>query len=139
MVTKLNITSPKVIEEAIVITGPSPLPFLKELPGTAGVPGAYEMVIVAGQRAYAEAYEYVYYISIAFGGVSIIAVCFLGDISPYGRSCRGISLLFQELSGYVRSVASSVNSIQDMSSFFLQQDIELAVRKSDAFSDHTIN
>ncbi|KAF3046268.1 hypothetical protein E8E11_000634 [Didymella keratinophila] len=83
MVTKLNITSPKVIEEAIVITGASLLPLLEELPGIKGVPGAYEAVVLAGQLAYAEAYKWVYYVSIAFGGVSILAACFLGDISKY--------------------------------------------------------
>jgi hypothetical protein len=83
MVTKLNITSPEIIEEAIVITGASLLPALKELPGIKDVPGAYELVVYAGQLAYAEAYKYVYYVSIAFGGVSIIAACFLGDISKY--------------------------------------------------------
>ncbi|KAL1641120.1 hypothetical protein SLS61_010193 [Didymella pomorum] len=61
MVTKLNITSPKVIEEAIVITGASLLPLLEELPGIKGVPGAYEAVVLAGQLAYAEAYKWVYY------------------------------------------------------------------------------
>ena len=83
MVTQLNITSPEIIGEAITITGASLLPALLELPGIKGVPGAYEMVVYAGQLAYAEAYKYVYYVSIAFGGVSIIAACFLGDISKY--------------------------------------------------------
>ncbi|KAF1933346.1 MFS general substrate transporter [Didymella exigua CBS 183.55] len=83
MVTKLNITSPKIIEEAIIITGASLLPLLEELPGIKGVPGAYEAVVFAGQLAYAEAYKYVYFVSIAFGGVGIIAACFLGDISKY--------------------------------------------------------
>ncbi|RYN26926.1 hypothetical protein AA0113_g7413 [Alternaria arborescens] len=83
MVTQLNITSPEIIGEAITITGASLLPALQELPGIKGVPGAYEMVVYAGQLAYAEAYKYVYYVSIAFGGVSIIAACFLGDISKY--------------------------------------------------------
>ena len=83
MVTKLNITSPEIIGEAIAITGGSLLPLLHELPGIKDVPGAYELVVYAGQLAYAEAYKYVYYVSIAFGGVSIIAACFLGDISKY--------------------------------------------------------
>ncbi|KAK3654672.1 hypothetical protein LTR56_003945 [Elasticomyces elasticus] len=83
MVTKLNITDPEIIKEAIGITGVSLLPLLEELPGIKGVPGAYELIVVAGQIAYAEAYKYVYYVSIAFGGVSIIAACFLGDISKY--------------------------------------------------------
>ncbi|KAH7068598.1 fungal trichothecene efflux pump [Paraphoma chrysanthemicola] len=83
MVTKLNITSPVIIGEAIAITGSSLLPLLEELPGIKGVPGAYELVVFAGQLAYAEAYKWVYYVSIAFGGVSILAACFLGDISKY--------------------------------------------------------
>lgn len=83
MIYKLNITSPVLIKEAIELTGASLLEGLKEIPGIAGVPGAYEMVVGAGQLAYAESYVYVYYVSIAFGAVSIIAACFLGDISKY--------------------------------------------------------
>ncbi|KAK4569575.1 hypothetical protein LTR86_003338 [Recurvomyces mirabilis] len=83
METKLNITSVAVITEAIQITGASLLPALQELPGIKGVPGAYELVVYAGQLAYAEAYKYVYYVSIAFGAVSIVAACFLGDIGKY--------------------------------------------------------
>ncbi|KAF9739472.1 trichothecene efflux pump, partial [Paraphaeosphaeria minitans] len=83
MVTKLDITDTAIIGEAIAITGGSLLPALHELPGIKDVPGAYELVVYAGQLAYAEAYQYVYYVSIAFGGVSIIAACFLGDISKY--------------------------------------------------------
>lgn len=83
MVTKLNITSPELISEAIELTGASLLENLHEIPGIAGVPGAYELVVAAGQMAYAEAYKYVYYVSIAFGAVSIVAACFLGDISKY--------------------------------------------------------
>lgn len=83
MIYKLNITSPELIGEAIKLTGASLLTELKEIPGIAGVPGAYEMVVAAGQMAYAESYVYVYYVSIAFGAVSIIAACFLGDISKY--------------------------------------------------------
>jgi Fungal trichothecene efflux pump (TRI12). len=40
-------------------------------------------VVGAGQIAYAEGYKWVYYVSIAFGGVSIVAACFLGDIQKY--------------------------------------------------------
>lgn len=39
--------------------------------------------VYAGQVAYSDAYKYVYLVSIAFGGVSIIAALFLGDISKY--------------------------------------------------------
>lgn len=83
MVTKLNITSPELIGEAIELTGASLLENLNEIPGIGGVPGAYELVVAAGQMAYAEAYKYVYYVSIAFGAISILAACFLGDISKY--------------------------------------------------------
>ena len=83
MVTKLNITSPLLIKEAIELTGASLLEELNMIPGIGGVPGAHELVVAAGQIAYAEAYKYVYYVSIAFGTISIIAACFLGDISKY--------------------------------------------------------
>ncbi|KAG9669328.1 MFS multidrug transporter-like protein, partial [Aureobasidium melanogenum] len=83
MIYKLNITSPAIIKAAIELTGASLLPELQTLPGIKGVPGAYEMVVIAGRVAYAEAYKYVYYVSIAFGAVSIIAACFLGDINKY--------------------------------------------------------
>ena len=83
MVLKLNITNPLLIKEAIELTGASLLPLLEEIPGIHGVPGAYEAVVLAGQMAYAEAYKYVYYVSIAFGGISILAACFLGNIDQF--------------------------------------------------------
>ena len=83
MATVLKITNETVIIEAIGLTGASLLPAIKELEGIKGVPGAYEAVVLAGQIAYAEAYKYVYYVSIAFGLISIVAACFLGDISKY--------------------------------------------------------
>jgi hypothetical protein len=49
----------------------------------AKVPGGYEMIVGAGRLAFAEAYKQVYYTSIAFGGVSILAACFLGDITRF--------------------------------------------------------
>jgi len=83
MELKLNITDPELIGEAIALTGASLLQDLKVIPGIADVPGAYELVVAAGQLAYAEAYKYVYYVSIAFGAISVIAACFLGDINKY--------------------------------------------------------
>ncbi|TKA79621.1 hypothetical protein B0A49_00968, partial [Cryomyces minteri] len=56
MALKLNITSPALIGEAIVLTGASLLEELNTIPGIKGVPGAYEAVVLAGQIAYAEAY-----------------------------------------------------------------------------------
>ncbi|KAI9655540.1 MAG: hypothetical protein M1821_005333 [Bathelium mastoideum] len=82
MEVKLNITSPEVIKEAITLTGASLLEEMKMLPGLEN-PLAWDAVVAAGQLAYAEAYKWVYYVSIAFGGISIIAACFLGDITQY--------------------------------------------------------
>ncbi|KAF1348687.1 major facilitator superfamily domain-containing protein [Delphinella strobiligena] len=83
MELKLNITSVKLIGEVIELTGASLLDPIAELPGIKGVPGAYEAVVLAGQIAFADAYKWVYYVSIAFGGISIIAACFLGNINDY--------------------------------------------------------
>jgi hypothetical protein len=80
---KAGITDAAVIEEAIVLTGASLLEEIGTLPGIAGNEALHQAVIYAGQVAYAEAYKWVYYVSIAFGGVSIIAALFLGDISKY--------------------------------------------------------
>jgi hypothetical protein len=41
------------------------------------------MVVTAGQLAYAESYKWVYYVSIVFGVISILASCFLGNITKY--------------------------------------------------------
>ncbi|KAJ5101119.1 hypothetical protein N7456_007171 [Penicillium angulare] len=79
----LGITDIKVISEVIELTGASLLDEIKLIPGIAGNETAYEMVVLAGQTAYSESYKYVYYVSIAFGVISIISACFLGDISKY--------------------------------------------------------
>lgn len=83
MELQLGITNASSIEQAIVYTSSSLLPLLKTIPGIAGNETAYEIVVLAGQEAYAASYKYVYYTSIAFGSVSIIAACFLGDISSF--------------------------------------------------------
>lgn len=41
------------------------------------------MVVAVGQMIYAASYEYVYYCSIAFSAVSIIASCLLGNVKKY--------------------------------------------------------
>lgn len=83
MEEKLLITNPQVIKTAITLTGASLIQELKRLPGIAGNELAYEAVVKAGQVAFAESYRYVYLVSIAFGGVAIIASLFLGDIKKY--------------------------------------------------------
>lgn len=83
MEKELGITDVQVITDAIKLTGASLLPELKLLPGIAGNETAYEMVVTAGQIAFSESYKWVYYVSIAFGVVSILASCFLGNITKY--------------------------------------------------------
>ena len=83
MELELGITNVTYITEAIVLTGASLLEDLKTIPGIGNNETAYNIVVAAGQLAYSESYKYVYLTSIAFGGVSIIAACFLGDITSF--------------------------------------------------------
>ncbi|KAH8695073.1 putative MFS drug efflux pump [Talaromyces proteolyticus] len=83
MAMKLGITNTTYITDAIELTGASLLSGLQEIPGIAGNETAYEMVVAAGQLAYAESYKYVYLTSIVFGALSIVASLFLGDITKY--------------------------------------------------------
>jgi hypothetical protein len=71
------------IVEAAELTGASLLDKILELPKINGNLTVWNDVVLAGQLAYSEAYPYVYYASIAFGAVAIIASVFLGDISKY--------------------------------------------------------
>ncbi|KAL8850235.1 MAG: hypothetical protein Q9221_004834 [Calogaya cf. arnoldii] len=82
MVTRLNITSVPVITHAIELTGASLLEDIRLLPGLQSEL-AYQTVVKAGQIAFAESYKWVYLVSIAFGGISILASCFLGNIDQY--------------------------------------------------------
>lgn len=83
MELELGITNPEAIETAITLTSASLLEELKLIPGIAGNDTAWAIVVGAGQIAYAESYRWVYLVSIAFGGVSVIAACFLGNINKY--------------------------------------------------------
>lgn len=83
MELELGITNATLIGEAIAITGTSLLEELKLIPGIAGNDTAYQIVVAAGQVAYAESYKWVYLASLSFGCVSIIAACFLGNIDKY--------------------------------------------------------
>ncbi|KAI4604033.1 hypothetical protein KJ359_000160 [Pestalotiopsis sp. 9143b] len=78
-----NVTSMETLVEAVTLTSDSLIDRIADLPGIAGNQALYEAVVKAGQIAYAESYKYVYYSSIAFGAVSIVAALFLGDISKF--------------------------------------------------------
>ncbi|KAK4164189.1 major facilitator superfamily domain-containing protein [Cladorrhinum sp. PSN259] len=69
----------KLIGAIIGLTGESLVNRIKHLPGV--TEEAWEHIVAAGQVAYANAYPWVYYCSIAFGGVSILASLFVGDLS----------------------------------------------------------
>lgn len=83
MVAELGITDVAYITEAIQLTGLSLLDGLRGIPGIGNNETAYEIVVAAGEVAYAESYKFVYYASIGFGAVSVVAACFLGDIGKY--------------------------------------------------------
>ena len=71
------------IATLIQLTGAGLLQEMKAFPPLSTNETAYEIVVQAGQMAYAESYKYVYYASIAFGAVSVVAACFLGDINQF--------------------------------------------------------
>lgn len=79
---EIGITDPKIIGEAVVLTGASLIDNLKLIPGI-DTTAKWEHIVAAGQMAYVKSYPPVYYVSIAFGGVSIICSLFLGDIKKY--------------------------------------------------------
>jgi hypothetical protein len=78
-----NIFDLKTITTIAELTGASLLDEILTVPGVSGNMTKWNILVQAGQEAFAEAYPWVYYTSIAFGSVSIIAACFLGDISKY--------------------------------------------------------
>ncbi len=83
MLTKLHITNATYIREAVILTGVSLIDQLHLIPGIRGNETAYNIIVAAGQTAFAEAYRKVYLVSIAFGVVSIVAAFFLGNIDQY--------------------------------------------------------
>ena len=78
----IGITDPKQIEGVIGLTATGLLEQLKAFPQV-NTTEKYDSLVYAGQIAYSKAYPYVYYVSLAFGGISIICSCFLGDIKKY--------------------------------------------------------
>lgn len=71
------------IVDVIQLTAAGLLQEIRQIPGVGTNDTVFNAIVKSGQIAYAESYKYVYYVSIAFGGVSILCACFLGDISKY--------------------------------------------------------
>lgn len=80
---EMGITDETLIGAAITYTSNSLPEELFTIPGIAGNQTAYDMVVYAGQVAYAESYKYIYLVSIAFGAVSIVAACFVKNFNTY--------------------------------------------------------
>ncbi|KAK4125039.1 MFS general substrate transporter [Parathielavia appendiculata] len=74
-----GIVDRQVIREVIELTSVSLIKEIRHQPGIDE--RIWAEVVAAGQLAYANAYPWVYYCSVAFGAVSVLASLFLGDIS----------------------------------------------------------
>jgi hypothetical protein len=79
---KLGITNTEAITTIINLTGAGLINDIRQVPG-AESDQAWNALVLAGQEAYAKSYPYVYYVSIAFGAISIIASLFLKNIDYY--------------------------------------------------------
>ncbi|KAK3396052.1 fungal trichothecene efflux pump [Sordaria brevicollis] len=78
---KSGITSRETIGTVIELTSASLVDEIHMLPGVTDE--TWAVIVAAGQEAYARAYPWVYYCSIAFGGVSILASLGMEDISGF--------------------------------------------------------
>jgi len=79
---QLGIKDPQAIGQLISLTGAGLINEIREFPGVTS-DAAWVALVDAGQEAYARSYPYVYYVSIAFGTVTIIASLFLKNIDKY--------------------------------------------------------
>lgn len=72
------------IGKVIMLTASSQTEAIASLPGIGGSDSAfYHSLVDAGQQAYAGAYPFVYYCSIGFGVVAMVASLFMDDIGMY--------------------------------------------------------
>jgi len=78
-----GINSTEIITEVIDLTAAGLINDILNVPGVDGNQTKWEILVFAGQTAYAKSYPYVYYVSLAFGIVSIICSLFLSDIKKH--------------------------------------------------------
>lgn len=78
---RAGITDGKIIEKIIQLTATSLTEAIRPLPGV--TEESYHSIVLAGRLAFASAYPWVYYASIAFGGLAVVASVFLEDISEF--------------------------------------------------------
>jgi hypothetical protein len=79
---KIGITNKEEIGTIIGMTTESLIAEIRFLPGMKDE-AAYQSIVEAGQLAYANAYPGVFYASIAFGAISILASLLLEDVSEF--------------------------------------------------------
>jgi MFS family permease len=79
---QMGITDKAAITEVIQLTGAGLINIIRELPFVTS-DEMWEELVLAGQIAYAKSYPYVYYVSIAFGGITLVACAFLKNIDQY--------------------------------------------------------
>ena len=81
---QLLLLNATLVTELVTAAGNGQFALLREMTDQfQNTPHAYDVIIGATQVAFADAYKWVYYISIAFGGITFICSCFLGDIKKY--------------------------------------------------------
>ena len=76
-----GIKSPQDIHHIVQLTLSSLTEEILHIVG--GDQAKYEAIVLAGQKAYEQAYPWVYYCSISFGCVSILAALFLDDVGEF--------------------------------------------------------
>ncbi|KAL1627384.1 hypothetical protein SLS54_002309 [Diplodia seriata] len=86
----LQTKDPEILTKVVEITVAGLLDMFYEFPNITET--QVQTLIHAGQETYAYAYPYVYYVSIAFGGVSIICSLFLGNIKKYMTDKVAVSM-----------------------------------------------
>ncbi|KAK0733670.1 fungal trichothecene efflux pump [Lasiosphaeria miniovina] len=78
---RAGLRDPAVIGQAIELTAASLVSEIRNLPGVDDA--AWAQIVAAGQEAYATVYPWVYYCSVAFGAISIVASVFIEDITEF--------------------------------------------------------
>ncbi|OJD34843.1 mfs drug efflux [Diplodia corticola] len=86
----LQTKDPEILTKVVDITVAGLLDMFYEFPNITET--QVQTLIHAGQETYAYAYPYVYYVSIAFGAVSIICSLFLGNIKKYMTDNVAVSM-----------------------------------------------
>jgi hypothetical protein len=83
VMSSAGIRDPGLIGTIIKLIASSEIDAVRRIPAIVVRPGLWEAIVDAGQKAYEHAYPWVYYCSIAFGVVSILASWYMEDIEHF--------------------------------------------------------